>query len=74
MIGVAATLQCQLERMQCDMSRNEPIDPKELARIAGAYKRTCIELGLVAKNSKASAGGLGDLLAADIDKRREAGE
>lgn len=72
LIGAAATLQCQLEKMQCDISRGKEVDPKELARLVGTYKRTCTELGLVAKSQKNTPGGLGDLLAADIDRQREA--
>jgi hypothetical protein len=58
--------------MQCDISLDKEVDPKELARIIGTYKRTCTELGLLAKPPKDSVGGLGDLLTADLDKQREA--
>jgi hypothetical protein len=45
-----------------------------MARFAGAFKRACTELGLAAKPSKASGGGLGALLADDLDRARSEGK
>jgi hypothetical protein len=59
--------------MQCDMSNGKDVDGRELTRIAGTYRRTCEALGLRSRNSdKASAAGLGALLADDLDKQHEA--
>jgi hypothetical protein len=76
LIGTAATLQCEIERMQGDLSLDREVDGKELTRLAGAYRRTCEALGLSAKPGKNSSGarGLGSLLADDLDKQREAGK
>jgi hypothetical protein len=52
------------------ISLDRDIDVKELARLAGTFRRTADALGLQARNTKQSTGGFFEALRADEDRRR----
>jgi hypothetical protein len=46
LIGTAATMRCELERMEGQLSLGEAIDVDVYGRIAGHYRRICETLGI----------------------------
>ena len=46
LVGTAATLRCELERLEGQLSLGGAIDTDLYGRIAGHYRRICSELGI----------------------------
>jgi hypothetical protein len=46
LVGTAATLRCELERLEGQLSLGEAIDLDLFGRIAGHYRRVCETLGV----------------------------
>jgi hypothetical protein len=46
LVGTAATLRCELERLEGQLSLGEPIDTDQYGRIAGHYRRVVETLGI----------------------------
>jgi hypothetical protein len=46
LVGTAATMRCELERLEGKLSLGEPIDTDQYGRIAGHYRRVCETLGI----------------------------
>ena len=46
LVGTAATLRCELERLEGQLSLGHDIDTDMYGRIAGHYRRICSELGI----------------------------
>ena len=46
LVGTAATLRCELERLEGQLSVGESIDLDLFGRIAGHYRRVCETLGI----------------------------
>jgi hypothetical protein len=46
LVGTAATLRCELERLEGQLSLGEPIDTDVYGRLAGHYRRICETLGI----------------------------
>ena len=46
LLGTAATLRCELERLEGCLSLGQPIDLDLFGRIAGHYRRCCETLGI----------------------------
>src|SRR5450830_1150083 len=46
LVGTAATMRCELERLEGCLSLGEPIDTDQYGRIAGHYRRICETLGI----------------------------
>jgi hypothetical protein len=67
LIRRAAAIECELERLDARLSRDEPVDMDSYARVAGHLRRMFETLGLerVARDVTPS---LGDLLREDLDQ------
>jgi hypothetical protein len=67
LIRRAAAIECELERLDAQLSRNEPVDMDAYARVAGHLRRMFETLGLerVAHDVTPT---LGDLLREDLDQ------
>ena len=67
LIRRAAAIECELERLDAQLSRNEPVDMDAYARVAGHLRRMFETLGLerVARDVTPS---LGDLLRENRDR------
>jgi hypothetical protein len=46
LVGTAATLRCELERLEGRLSVGEAIDLDQFGRLAGHYRRICETLGI----------------------------
>lgn len=46
LLGTAATMRCELERLEGQLSKGEDIDTDLYGRIAGHYRRICETLGI----------------------------
>ena len=49
LVGTAATLRCELERLEGRLSLGDSIDTDLYGRVAGHYRRICSELGIERK-------------------------
>jgi hypothetical protein len=49
LVGTAATMRCELERLEGKLSLGEAVDTDQYGRIAGHYRRICETLGIERK-------------------------
>jgi hypothetical protein len=66
LIRRAAAIECELERLDARLSRDEPVDMDSYARVAGHLRRIFETLGLERKPRDVTT--LGDLLREDLDQ------
>ena len=69
LVGTAATLRCELERLEGQLSLGEPIDTDQYGRIAGHYRRVVETLG-IERRTRDVTPTLSDI-AAEIERERE---
>jgi hypothetical protein len=77
LVGTAATLRCELERLEGQLSLGGAIDTDLYGRIAGHYRRICSELGIERRQRDVTTPTLADIaeeIAAEEAERAAAAE
>jgi hypothetical protein len=71
LVGTAATMRCELERLEGQLSLGEAVDTDVYGRIAGHYRRICETLGIERRKRDVTPS-LADIAAEiEADKREE---
>jgi len=73
LVGTAATMRCELERLEGQLSLGEPVDTDMYGRIAGHYRRICETLGIERRRRDITHQSLEEI-AAELEAEREVAE
>ena len=74
LVGTAATMRCELERFEGQLSLGEAIDTDMYGRIAGHYRRIAATLGIERRSMRNVTPPTVEAYLAHVAKQREAAE